>query len=230
MSHVKHLPFDQRLARAAVRPLANTPITPNMITLVGLIVGLAAGVLYARGDASSANWGAGLFLVAAWLDHADGEHARATGQTSTFGHYFDHAGAMTSYIALFVGAGIGLRQASEGGAQGAWSVPLGIAAGLSVAAIFTIRMGLEIRDGRQSVKQKTYAGFEVEDALYIAAPVTWLGLLEPFLVAAGIGAPLFLIYVIWDALWNRPGRNRSARGGPHDRSPRNGPGRNGEGA
>lgn len=229
MNQTTRLPFDQRLARAAVRPLVNTPVTPNMITLLGLVVGLAAGVLYARGDAASANWGAGLFLVAAWLDHADGEHARATGQTSTFGHYFDHAGAMTSYIALFVGAGIGLRQLS-GGALGApdrlgdWAVPLGIAAGLSVAAIFSVRMALEIRDGRQSVKQTVYAGFEVEDALYIAAPVTWLGFLEPFLVAAGIGAPLFLVYVIWEATRKKPAREQSPRGGPHDRSPRNGEG------
>lgn len=203
MDQTTRIPFDQRIARALVRPLAGTPVTPNMITLSGLVLGVAAGIMFAQGDTGwatwGANWGAALFVVAAWLDHADGEHARATGQTSTFGHYFDHIGAMTSYIALFVGAGMGL----QGGRLGEWAVPLGIAAGVAVAAIFTIRMGLEIRDGRLSVKQTVRAGFEIEDTLYVVAPITWLDLLEPFLVAAGIGAPLFLVYVVWDALSRR---------------------------
>src|SRR3546814_9594863 len=116
-------PFDQRLARMAMRPIAQTPVTPNMVTGFGLLVGLAAGWLLAQGGAA-AQWGAGAFMVAVWLDHADGELARMTDKTSTFGHYFDHAAAMTSYVAMFVGAGIGLR----GGEFGSWTIVLGMAA------------------------------------------------------------------------------------------------------
>ena len=42
------------------------------------------------------------------------------------------------------------------------------------------------------------AGFEVEDILYIVGPITWFGLLDYFLVLAGIGAPLFLIWTAWE--------------------------------
>jgi hypothetical protein len=31
----------------------------------------------------------------------------------------------------------------------------------------------------------------------LVGPVTWLGLLQPFLVLAGIGAPLFALFVLW---------------------------------
>jgi hypothetical protein len=46
------------------------------------------------------------------------------------------------------------------------------------------------------VEQPAVGGFELEDVLDLIAPLTWLGGLEPFIVAAGIGAPL---YALWTA-------------------------------
>lgn len=202
--------IDQRLARIAVRPLAGTRITPNMLSLLGMVMGLAAAVLFAMGGYLSTSIGAAVFVVAIWMDHVDGEHARATGQTSPFGHYLDHGCAMTTYIAMFVGAGIGLRD----GALGVWAVPLGVIAGAAVVSIFSVRMWIEIRLGSQAVKQRVRAGFEIEDTLYVVGPVTWLDALEPFVVAAGIGAPIFLLWVVWDgARLARDGRGRTASSG-----------------
>lgn len=191
--------FDQRIARRAAALLARTPASPNGVTAASIGVGLMAAFLLARGDA----WihlGAALFAVAVWMDHVDGELARQTRRTSTFGHYFDHVAAMTNYVSGFVGAGYGLRY----GALGDWGPILGISAGLAVAAIMSVRLRMEIRDGRDSVRQTVRSGFEVEDTLYVLAPITWLGLLPYFIVAAGIGAPVFLLYVIWELL--RPAR------------------------
>ena len=33
--------------------------------------------------------------------------------------------------------------------------------------------------------------------MYLLGPITWLGLLQPFLILAGIGAPLFALLVLW---------------------------------
>jgi hypothetical protein len=33
--------------------------------------------------------------------------------------------------------------------------------------------------------------------MYLVGPITWLGLLQPFLILAGIGAPLFALFVLW---------------------------------
>ena len=88
--------------------LAGTPVTPNFVTATSIVVGLSAAYLLSRGDA----WiylGGFVFVVAVWMDHVDGELARQTNRTSTFGHYFDHAAAMTNYVSGFVGAGFGLR-------------------------------------------------------------------------------------------------------------------------
>jgi phosphatidylglycerophosphate synthase len=185
-------PWDQRLARLLTRPLAATRVTPNQITTLSLALGLLAAWLYGAGGAG-VHLGGACFMVAFLLDHADGELARMTGRTSAFGHYYDLAAGGAVLIALFVGIGIGLQDA----APGAWPLGLGIAAGLATAAIFALRLELERRAGKDATRQPNLLGCEIEDVMYLVGPVTWLGLLEPLLVLAGIGAPLFALFVLW---------------------------------
>ena len=191
--HPKPLALDQRLAKFAARGLARLPVTPNMVTGASILVGVLAAGLFAQGGAV-AYWGASVFVVVVWLDHVDGELARQTGTTSEFGHYFDHAAAMLNYLMMFVGAGFGLDE----GILGISELLLGIGAGIGVAAIMSVRIYAEERISPSFVKQTVRAGFEIEDVLYIVAPITWVGGLDYFILLAGIGAPLFLLYVIWD--------------------------------
>lgn len=187
-------PWDQRLARASLRPLIAASITPNQITTLSLGTGLLAAVLYARGG-WAAHLGAALFLLSLWVDHVDGELARSTGRTSEFGHYYDLAADCCVLVAVFVGIGIG-----EG-------MPgLGVAAGVATTAIFVLRMALERRAGKAAVRQPNLLGFELEDLMYLLGPITWLGVLQPFLLLAGIGAPLFALLVVWECRRLLPGR------------------------
>ena len=101
---------------------------------------------------------------------------------------------VTTYVTLFVGMGLGLASRGMGGS----AVVLGIAAGIAVGAIFGTRLWVENRLGSEAIVMTPVAGFEIEDILYIVGPVTWFGLLDYFLIAAGIGAPLFLIWTAWD--------------------------------
>jgi phosphatidylglycerophosphate synthase len=179
--------WDQRIARALVTPLAPTAVHPNHLTTLGLVAGLAGAVLLAQGGAAM-NWGAGLFMLAAFMDHADGELARMTAKTSRFGHYYDRACAATSYVSGFIGMGVGLQH----GALGSWSIPIGVAAGLSITAIFLVRNETERRAGKAAIKQRNVLGFEIEDVLYGFGPIIWLGWLTPVLAATAIGAPVFL--------------------------------------
>jgi phosphatidylglycerophosphate synthase len=186
-------PWDQRLARHLMRPLVATRVTPNQITTLSLAAGLLAAWLYASGGAA-ANAGGACFMLAFLLDHADGELARMTRRTSRFGHYSDLAAGGAVLVAVFVGMGIGL-QGDDG--LGAWPVGLGVSAGLATAAIFVLRLELERRAGKDATRQPNLLGFELEDVMYLAGPITWLGLLEPVLVLAGVGAPLFALLVLW---------------------------------
>lgn len=182
-------PWDARLALMMVRPVANTALHPNHVTTLGLAVGVLAAVLYATG--THANLGALLFVVATVLDHADGELARLTGKTSAFGHVYDRIADLCVKLSLFSAMGFGLRRSMLGD----WAIFAGLCAGLALIAIFMMRGEIARRRGAAAIEQPTLAGFELEDILYIVAPLTWCGLLLPFVVATGVGAPLFALWV-----------------------------------
>ena len=96
-------------------------------------------------------------------------------------------------LSTFVGMGFGLRHGTLGGA----APLLGIAAGLALITIFRSRSELARRRGREvGFRQPTAGGFEIEDVLYLVGPITWAGGLQPFVVAAGIGAPLFAAWTV----------------------------------
>ena len=193
---MKKPPYDQRLAEILVRPLAHTPLTPNHITLLTLALGLAAAWLFATGDAAAANWGAGIFVLARFLDHFDGELARLTGKTSRLGYYLDYISGGLSYGALFAGMGIGLM----GGDLGNWALALGAAgfasAILSMFLNLDLDRAMELSDG-DAVGYPGMAGFELEDGIYLIAPITWLGWLEPFFILCGLGATIYCLWTAW---------------------------------
>ena len=63
---------------------------------------------------------------------------------------------------------------------------------------FLLRDAMSRRHGREAIAQPSWGGFEVQDVMYLVGPITWLGGLAPFLALAGVGAPLFLIWQLWD--------------------------------
>ena len=192
-------PWDSRIAAALVRPLRATAVHPNHLTTVGLVTGLVSAGLYARGG-GAADVGGVLLIATMIIDHADGELARTTGKTSAFGHAYDRIVDLVVKLCTFLGMGIGLRTGPLGG----WSIVLGGAAGLALLVIFNARSALaRRRSPEEAFHQPSFAGFEIEDILYLIAPVTWLGGLSGFLVATGIGAPLFAAwsaFLLWRAV------------------------------
>ncbi len=190
---MKNPPWDQRIARVLVRPLVRSPVTPNQLTVVTMIVALAGAGLLAMGAPAAANWGAGLFVLARFLDHFDGELARQKNMKSRLGYYLDYISGAVSYAALFFGIGFGLRD----GALGPWAIVLGsVGAAAAIVSMF-LNLGIDkaekLTDG-DATGYPGYAGFELEDGIYLIAPITWLGWLQPFFVLCGVGAG---VYTLW---------------------------------
>ena len=185
-------PWDARLAYRLVYPLKDSFLTPNHFTLLRLAVGITAFISLASGNYFWSNIGALCFCLSNFLDHTDGEFARLTGKMTRTGHYFDLACDALVNILLFIGIGIGLAHGNLGTA----AVPIGIVAGISVAAIFHMRMYIESKIGKDSARQPHMGGMEAEDILYLLPLVTLTGQLVPFLILAGIGAPLFALWVL----------------------------------
>ncbi len=194
---MKSLPWDQRIARVAVKPLVRTAVTPNHVTLVTLLLALAGAGLLAVGEPTLANWGAGLFVLARFLDHFDGELARQKGMCTRFGYYFDYVTGGVSFAALFLGIGIGLRHGPLGG----WALALGLAGAVSAVVSMFNNLGIDKHQGgdgdRDAVGHPAFAGFELEDGIYLLAPITWLGFLTPFFTAAAVGATVYCLWTLW---------------------------------
>lgn len=95
------------LLHAIVRGLALTRISPNVLTFIGLVINTIAAILF--GYANALNYSrlftyAGLVIIGAGIfDMVDGRVARATGQVTTFGAFFDSVIDRYSDVALFFG-------------------------------------------------------------------------------------------------------------------------------
>ncbi|MGD9535911.1 MAG: CDP-alcohol phosphatidyltransferase family protein [Alphaproteobacteria bacterium] len=189
----RRAPPDQWLARRMVRPLINTQVTPNHLTTLRLMLGLAACAAYAVGDNLWFVFGSILFLISTVMDHADGELARMSGKTSRIGHLYDLFSDAAVQALIFVSIGIGLRDSWLGES----GIALGLAAGTGVALLFIACQTLETRLGTKQAGVPKIGIFELEDVLYIIAPITWIGGLEVLLIAAAVGAPLFLAWLLW---------------------------------
>ncbi len=182
--------WTHKIARVCIRPLINSPVTPNHLTVLRLLTGVMACAAFAIGSSSANLWGGILWLISAFLDRADGELARVTNNCTAWGHKFDYFCDVTVTSLFFVGIGIGLRDTSLGD----WSMLMGVFAG---AGVLIAEILAEIIDqDNVNTGEKAYpgfAGFDFDDVLYLFAPIVWLNWHQPFLIGASVGAPAFAL-------------------------------------
>jgi len=90
--------------KATTRPvtewLIRAGIRPNTITTIGALVVIASAVAFGIGSIRA---GAGLLLLSGILDTLDGDVARATGQTTKFGAFYDSTLDRVGDGATFIG-------------------------------------------------------------------------------------------------------------------------------
>ncbi len=177
------------LVRPPIRLLAGTAITPNQVTTLRLVTGLAAGAGFALGGVAR-DVGAGLFLLSLLLDRADGELARMTGKTSVGGYRYDLICDCVATVLAFVGLGVGLW-----GALGPLAVVLGIAAGASVIAMFyMLNVSNTAKAQGIDVAGRTFA--DPDDATVGLSILIWLGQAEAALVLAGVLTPVIVMTLL----------------------------------
>lgn len=97
LNHYIYHPLAWQLARG----LARTPITPNMVSVFGGLMVVAAGIVYAN-LAWPVGAALGMALHMGWhvVDGADGDLARMTGRTSPIGEMVDGVCDYASHIVL----------------------------------------------------------------------------------------------------------------------------------
>jgi archaetidylinositol phosphate synthase len=172
------------LARVMVCPLLGTWVRPNHLTTLRLVSGAAACALFAHGTSAGMAWGGGVWLLSAFLDRADGELARIGNMMSRGGHRYDYYADTVINAGFFVSIGVGLRHSWLGD----WSIWLGLVSGVSMFLCSLFAEWLELRSPPGTRAYSGKWGFDPDDALYLMAPLAWLGWLSGILVGATVGA------------------------------------------
>lgn len=88
------------LLRHIVGGLAATGITPNVLTVAGMMVNVWSAVLFAMGEFRIA---AAVLFLAGFLDIADGQVARRAGRVTAFGAFLDSTLDRYSDLGLYMG-------------------------------------------------------------------------------------------------------------------------------
>jgi len=177
------------LARFLVRPLVGTPVTPNQLTGLRLILGLAACGLLAVGGITASWWSGSLWITTCLLDRADGELARLADLRSERGKVLDFYFDLILDAGWFLAAGVGLRH----GVLGVSAILVGL---LTCASVIVGIGFAELFDRASPPGVKAWAGtqrFHPDDALFLLAPITWLGWLAPVLIVAGVCTPMIAL-------------------------------------
>ena len=123
LNHYLYHPLAWQLARL----LARTPLTPNMVSVIGAFFVIGAAVAYAQpGWPLTAMLGMALHMGWHVVDGADGDLARITGRASPIGEMVDGLCDYSSHIVLYLVLGWLLHDAIGTGAAVAWMLAAGV--------------------------------------------------------------------------------------------------------
>ncbi len=134
----KYLPFERYLIRPpaflVVKAFAGTRVTPNQLTLISSVIGLAAGAAYlgaTRGWFIAAGF---LVMLSSVFDCADGQLARLKGLGSRYGAYLDLFFDRITDFAAIAGVAVGWARYSQ--------KPFYLAFGLVTCALYFLEVNL----------------------------------------------------------------------------------------
>jgi phosphatidylglycerophosphate synthase len=198
--------FERRISLALSRRLAPTSVTPDMMTLTSVAIGLAGAPFFLSSAPAWQLTGALLFLAHSVLDGCDGELARLKFQQSRRGAMLDFWGDNAVHVAVFACMAVGWTLSAGTG----WPLVLGAAAVLATLASAALLFEPTAEDRAVSADSprttRVAAKLANRDFIYLVIVLSVFGKASWFLVAAAVGAPTFLLALLWDR--QRHGRVR----------------------
>jgi 1L-myo-inositol 1-phosphate cytidylyltransferase / CDP-L-myo-inositol myo-inositolphosphotransferase len=210
---------ERPLSRRLSARLALTPVTPNQMTLVSAVVGLAAAPFFLSAAPLWQTAGALLFIAHAILDGCDGELARLKFQESRWGGILDFWVDNLVHSAIFGCMAAGWSLAIGAG----WPLALGAAAVLGTlgSAGFVYWRVMRPKRGEGPLYTSVSAApsgklaglldsLSRRDFIYLVLILSLPGKAAWFLALAAIGAPVFFVMLLVVAARDR---GASAAGG-----------------
>jgi phosphatidylglycerophosphate synthase len=189
--------FDRRISQCISKRLAHTNVSPNQITLAGMIIGLIGAFLLSRPGYWPKLIGSLLFVFCVIVDGVDGEVARLKLKESSFGHYLDIVTDNMVHVAVFAGIAFGLYHDTGNVAyiDFLWVLMGGFC--LCAVAVYQCILRLDADAlNRSPLTLRIMALVTNRDFAYLVFFLAIISRLNWFLIGATIGSYLFAI-----ALW-----------------------------
>lgn len=193
----------RQIAEKIVKPLAAVGLTPNMATLLGLVLNIFAAGVLATGHL---RWGGVLLLFAGIFDMFDGALARVRSQSTVFGAFFDST--LDRYSEGIVLLGLILFALGQPASPArTWVVALAYIAGLGSLMVSYTRaraeglgLGLRVKSGLMARPERVI----VLSAGLILGGAGWLIWTLLILAVTSVVTSLQRIFVVWRALAHGP--------------------------
>ncbi|NPA95037.1 MAG: CDP-alcohol phosphatidyltransferase family protein [Thermodesulfobacteria bacterium] len=191
---------ERRISLFISRHLVDTPITPNQITIISVLIGLIGAYFISLGQGFWQVVGALLFLAHSIVDGCDGEIARIKFMESRIGGILDFWGDNVVHAAVFTAIGV------EWSRRTGQTFPLWLSAAavvgtfLSASIVYfsTMRKKKEgplytsvAGNGKQSKIVKVADFLSRRDFIYLVVILAFFRHLDWFLVAASVGSLVF---------------------------------------
>jgi len=200
--------FARPISISVSRRLAPHGVTPNQMTIVSGLIGLSGAPFFLSATPAIQLIGGLLFVAHSVLDGCDGELARLTFRESRLGGLLDFFSDNLVHVAIFACMAIGWSLA-EGAS---WPLLLGASAVLGTAGSAGAVYWLTLR--KKTAAGPVYTSVSDEptgrltavldalsrrDFVYLVLILSVFGKANWFLALTAIGAPVFLVLVLWTA-------------------------------
>ena len=188
--------FERKISLAITRRLVLTRITPDVITVVSVAVGLIGAAFFLSAAPGYQLIGALLFLAHSILDGCDGELARLKFMQSPRGAILDFWGDNVVHVGVFACMAVGLSFAQDA-TWPLWLGALTVLATLGAAASQSRDIMLDTTVGDSGWIARFAEAFSHRDFIYLVILMAAFGKAHGFLILASIGTPIFLVLLLW---------------------------------
>ncbi len=193
-------------SRQFTRLFLQTPLSPNMITLLSLVIGLISALYFFQGTYENSIIGSGLLLLSAWIDCTDGEIARLKFMESKIGGKLDILCDNLVHFAVFFAIGMGLYQST-----GQSIYKLAGAFAVLGSLISFLLLSSSIIDGKEKAsgsasgaKAKNNLNDKLanRDFIYFLFFTAMVGRMDVFICITAVGSNIFAGYLIYSRFKN----------------------------
>jgi phosphatidylglycerophosphate synthase len=200
--------MDKTITRFFSRQLTKfflkTPLSPNMITILSLFIGLTSAAFFFQGTYEKSIIGAGFLLLSAWIDCTDGEVARLKFLESKIGGKLDILCDNLVHFSVFFSIGIGLYHSTGNSIFkyfGLLAVFGSLISFLLLSASIIDEKGKAGMDIPSPKMEKTLTNnLANRDFIYFLFLMAIIGRVDFFICITAIGSNLFASYLTYSKI------------------------------